>query len=197
VSIALSGRSVLVIECDLRSPGISQLFSCQAAPGISEVLRGQARIEDAVKSSEVDNLDILSAGEKPSNPAELLASKGFKELIKKVEAQYDFVILDCPPVLAVSDPCIVSEVAGAMVVIVKLTPNSRVELRRTVEMLNDVNATMVGLVVNDSSLEDEATAGKQNGYMVGYGYGASGGKANGYYHSKTTNGAVATKRVQA
>ncbi len=200
VSIAQAGRKVLMIECDLRKPSVAAMFTACSVPGLSEVLLRTARLEDAIHGCEVDNLDILSAGDLRANPAELLASPEFKELVSKVEAQYDFVILDCPPVLAVADPCIVSAVSGAMVVVVKLNQFSRVELRRTMEMLNDVQASVMGIVVNNSVLEDEGLPGKQNSYMVGYGYGPAGSKAAGYYRSTvpsashpTNNGSSVTK----
>jgi polysaccharide biosynthesis transport protein len=194
VSIAQAGRNVLVVECDLRKPAIASLFNCHESHGLSDVLSGTISLENAIKATEVENLDLLPAGTIPLNPAELLASDGFKDLVSKVESQYDLVILDCPPVLAVADPCIVAEIASAVLVIVKLTPYSRVELRRTTEMLNEVNAPLIGLVINASSLEDEAGSGRRNGYMVGYGYGASGAKANGYYHSKASNGVVPNRK---
>jgi polysaccharide biosynthesis transport protein len=192
VSIAQSGRKVLLIECDLRKPSVAGLFASVNVPGLSEVLARAARIEDAIHGCEVDNLDILSAGEMRDNPAELLASHEFKILIDKVEAHYDFVILDCPPVLAVADPCIISSVAGAMVVVAKLNQFSRVELRRTMEMLDEVQASVVGIVVNNSVLEVEGLPGKQNRHMIGYGYGPAGSKAAGYYRSVTANGSHAT-----
>jgi capsular exopolysaccharide synthesis family protein len=194
VSIAQAGRSVLVIECDLRRPAVAKLFNRTEIVGLSDVLSQSVTLEKAIVSTELERLDILSAGKLPSNPAELLASDQFRDLVKKAEAQYDFVILDCPPVLAVTDPCIVSSVAGAVVLVVKVTDHSRVELRRTVEMLNEVNASTIGLVINSSSLEDEAGSGRKNGYMVGYGYGAHGAKANGYYHTKASNSVVANRK---
>ncbi len=197
VSIAQAGRSVLVIECDLRRPAVAKLFNCHENLGVSDVMSQSISLENAIRSTELEKLDLLPAGTLPINPAELLASDQFKALIKKVEQQYDFVILDCPPVLAVADPCIVSEVAGAVVVVVRLTAHSRVELRRTVEMLNEVSASTMGLIINASSLEDEAGAGRRNGYMVGYGYGAYGAKANGYYHSKASKSVVPNRKSKA
>ncbi len=186
VSIAQSGRKVLLVECDMRQPAVAKLFACDNGLGISDVLNKKITLEKATKRTEVDNLDSLSAGTLPSNPAELLASKEFGKLIEQIEDIYDFVILDCPPVLAVADPCIVAAVADAVLVVVRLNPQSRVELRRTIDMLKDVNALTIGIVVNASELEDEVAGTRKNGYMVGYGYGANGAKANGYYHSKKT-----------
>ena len=193
VSIAQAGRSVLIIECDLRRPAVAELFSRHDLDGLADVLSQNSSLEKAIQATEVEHLDILSAGKSAISPAELLASDQFAKLIKRVEGQYDFVILDCPPVLAVADPCIVAAHAGAVLLVVRLTPHSRVELRRTVEMLEDVHAPTMGLIINASSLEDESGSGRRNGYMVGYGYGANGAKANGYYHSKATGNVPAVK----
>ena len=193
VSIAQSGRKVLLIECDLRQPAVAKLFACDSGLGISDVLNNKVAIEKAIKRTAVNNLDLLSAGTLPSNPAELLASKEFAKLIEKLEESYDFVLLDCPPVLAVADPCIIAAVADAVLVVVRLNPQSRVELRRTIDMLKEVDASTLGIIVNASDMEDEGVGTKKNGYMVGYGYGANGSKANGYYHSKTTGQKQAVK----
>ncbi|MDZ4849279.1 MAG: polysaccharide biosynthesis tyrosine autokinase [Pirellulaceae bacterium] len=186
-SIAQAGRSVLLMECDLRQPAVAKLFHSDERQGIADVLAHNVNLDSVIFPTEVDNLDILAAGTIPINPAELLASKAFADLIDKLEQQYDFVILDCPPVLAVADPCIISTVADAMLIVVRINPQSRVELRRTVEMLNEVDASVLGVVVNASDLKDEINGNRKNGYMVGYGYGANGAKSNGYYHSKTTS----------
>ncbi len=179
-SIAQSGRKVILLECDLRRPAVAALLGCANHQGLSELLNGKVSLENAIQKSEVDNLFVLSAGSPPENPAELLGSIEFRNLIEKLREDFDFVILDCPPVLAVSDPCIVSDVADGVIVVVRVNPKSRVELQRTVAMLRDVQATIVGTIVNASHLEDEGAVGK-DGYYMGYGYGTYGQRANGYY----------------
>ncbi len=193
ISMAQAGRSVLLVECDLRQPAVARLFSCDNGLGISDVLSHTVDLAEVIKPTEISNLDVLSAGTPPLNPAELLASNSFSELIEKVEKQYDFVILDSPPVLVVADPCIISAVADSVIVVLRLNPQSRVELCRTIDMLKEVDASVLGTVVNASMLEDEAGGSRKNSYMVAYGYGANGSKANGYFHSKVRSNVSSKK----
>jgi polysaccharide biosynthesis transport protein len=192
-SMAQAGRRVLLIECDLRRPAVAALLGCGGKLGLSDVLNDEISAEDAIQTCEASNLFVLSAGTIPENPAELLGSNEFKDLIDKLEQEYDFVLLDCPPVLAVSDPCIVSDVSDGVIVVVRVNPKSRVELQRTTSMLRDVQATIVGTIVNASQLEDDAAVGK-DGYYVGYGYGTYGQRANGYYTERVASSGSSKRR---
>ena len=184
--MAQAGRRILLIECDLRRPAVAALLGCGGKNGLSDVLNNTVTLESAIQTCEANNLFVLSAGTIPENPAELLGSNEFKDLIDKLEQEYDFILLDCPPVLAVSDPCIVSDVSDGVIVVVRVNPKSRVELQRTTSMLRDVQATIVGTIVNASHLEDDGAIGK-DGYYVGYGYGTYGQRANGYYTERVAS----------
>ncbi len=184
--MAQAGRRILLIECDLRRPAVAALLGCGSKSGLTDVLNNKVSLENAIQTCEANNLFVLSAGTIPENPAELLGSNEFKDLIDKLEQEYDFILLDCPPVLAVSDPCIVSDVSDGVIVVVRVNPKSRVELQRTTSMLRDVQATIVGTIVNASHLEDDGAIGK-DGYYVGYGYGTYGQRANGYYTERVAS----------
>jgi polysaccharide biosynthesis transport protein len=181
VSIAQAGRRVVIVECDMRKPAVAKLFSRSSPVGLAEYLSGRASLEEVTQDTGVNGLSIIAAGTSPDNPAELLASPAFESFISILEASYDLILLDCPPVLAVADPCIISEHVGAVLVVVRLNPQSRTELLRTMDILNSVEAKSVGIIVNDSRLEDEVSGGSRYGYMVGYGYGTYKDKANSYY----------------
>ncbi|MEM7313225.1 MAG: polysaccharide biosynthesis tyrosine autokinase, partial [Planctomycetota bacterium] len=103
VAIAKSGKSVVVVDGDCRRPRIHRVFGLEQSPGLVEVLRGECQIEDAVVFTDVEGLTVLPAGELPDNPAELIISPKFEELINKLKESFDFVLIDSPPMLAVSD----------------------------------------------------------------------------------------------
>ena len=179
-SMAQTGKTVLIVECDMRKPAVAALLGIDSDTGLSDVLEKKIGFWDAIHTTETPGLAVLAAGETPESPAELLSSDTFRDFINEASAKYDYIVLDCPPVLAVSDPCIVAGVADGVIVVVRINPQSRVELQRTTGMLKDVQANLIGCIVNASSLEDDGATGK-DGYVVGYGYGSYGDNTRDYY----------------
>ncbi|MAT73174.1 MAG: hypothetical protein CMJ58_27120 [Planctomycetaceae bacterium] len=165
VSIAQAGRSVLVVEADMRRPRLAAAFNLQANDGLAAVIADGAEPWDLVLASEVNNLSVLPCGDSPENPAELLTSPRFKEFLEVARDRFDYVLLDCPPVLAVADPCIVAGVADAIMLVVRTSRDSRPEAEHVKEMLDDVGANLLGAVVNCS---DEGSATHAGGYRYRY-----------------------------
>ena len=192
-SMAMAGRKVLLVECDLRKPSVASLLGIKAEKGLSEVLQDNVDPWEAMVTSKVEGLDVLAAGARPSNPSELLATQAFRDFIAEAGSRYEVVVLDCPPVLAVSDPCIVADVADGVLMVVRVNPRSRVELQRCTGMLGDVDANILGVVINASQLEDEGAVGKA-GSMVGYGYGSYGENNRDYYMQPNGNGSAHPKK---
>jgi capsular exopolysaccharide synthesis family protein len=174
-SIAQAGKSVLLIDADMRRPTQSRLFGETNQRGLADVLSRRASLFESVVHTECPRLDLLTAGAPPSNPAELLASPEFNALVEQARNEYDVVLIDCPPVLAVTDACIVATHADSIMLVVKLNPNSRAELKRSMELLTEVKGNVVGTVLNCSRLESE-TGRKMDEYGVEtYGYGSNRG----------------------
>ena len=172
-SIAQVGKSVLLIEADMRRQTMSNIIGLESIHGLSTVLQGDCLLGDAVHRLEQNpNLSVLTAGPNPKNPAELLASNSFRKLVEEAKTQFGMVLIDCPPVLAVSDPTIVSGVVDAMLIAIRTGKNSRSELLRTVELLAEVNALVIGTVINASSLEsgNESTIASPFRYSTGARY---------------------------
>lgn len=179
-SMAQSGRKVLLIEADMRRPCVANLLGVRVDKGLAEVLQGSEKLDNVVVKTDSSDLAVLAAGGEVANPAELLSSGNLAEMLEEAADHYDYILIDCPPVLAVSDPCVVAGVADAVMVVVKINPHSRVELQKTMSMLSDVHANVMGVVVNASQLESESGSGK-NAYMNSYGYGPRGQNARRYY----------------
>jgi succinoglycan biosynthesis transport protein ExoP len=174
LSIANSGKRALLIDADFRRPRIHKLFGLDNSTGISSVIEGKSEIVDAVQETEVENLSILSCGPRPNNPSELLSSKRFAELLELLREQYDLVIVDTPPVLAVTDPLnVVARVDGVLLVL-RLTKSARTMGHRALEALDGMGANVLGIVINGVGSEKKGYGYGYSCGKYGYGYGKSG-----------------------
>lgn len=179
VSIAQTGRKVLIVDCDLRRPRLHEMFGLTNDVGLTEVIMGESEPWDAVQATEVENLVALPCGELPDNPAELLTSPAFENFLNLARERYDYVVLDCPPVLVVADPCIVAPRVDGVVMAVRVSKDSRPQTLRAKEMLAEIDAPLVGVVVNcwDAGTH-YGRYGYGSHYGTGYGYGYGYGYSN-------------------
>ena len=177
VAFAQAGNRTLVIDADLRRPGFTTLLNLKGQPGVADVLTSDQPPEVSapplVQQTVVDGLDVLPVGLRRPNPAELLSSKAFVELLAWADSQYDRVIVDCPPVLAVSDAQIVGQLVDGAILVVRPEKNHRRSVIRAVDSFQSTGCRVLGVVANGLS---EETAG----YGYGYGYGYS----DGYGHEE-------------
>jgi capsular exopolysaccharide synthesis family protein len=185
VSIAQSGRRVCLVDCDFRRPRVAKIFGIPSDTGLVQVITEKANLDEAIQKSSVENLDILTCGRRPGNPAELLSSERFKDAILQLRERYDFVILDTPPVLVVSDPATVAAVSDGVVLTIRLRRNLKPLAIRASQMLHAMNANMIGVVVNGVGVG--ANGYGYGGYRYdsydgygGKGYGKSGYGGYGY-----------------
>jgi capsular exopolysaccharide synthesis family protein len=171
VSITQAGKRVLLIDADLRKPRIHKIFNLTPRAGLSAVVAGQCELAEAIHDTGVPGLSVMPCGAVPSNPAELLISPRFEETLAAVGAQYDFVLIDSPPLLAVTDPCVVAPRVDGVLLTVRITKNGRPQAERAKDVLQTLGASIFGVVVNGITL------GADYGYGYGYGY----GHGDGYY----------------
>lgn len=173
VSIAQANRRVLLVCCDLRRPNIHNFFGANSEVGLTDVLAGSVEPWDVVRPTEADNLWLMPSGNSPPNPAELLASTAFREFLELARTRYDYVLLDCPPLLAVADPCIVAPAVDAVMLVLRVTSNSRPAAERAKQMLDDVEANVLGTVINawDQSRRSGYTGAGYGDASYGYAYG--------------------------
>lgn len=165
VSFAEMGKKTLLVECDMRKPVVEKYFNVKKSKGLSNVLAGHCALTDAVhKSARFKNLFYISAGEIPPNPTELLSSHKMQLLVEKLSHSFDVVILDLPPVTAVSDAVIVSKYTKGMLLVVRDSYIDKDELSETIRQLQIAEAKILGFVYN----VQESTKGKY--YKKGYKY---------------------------
>jgi capsular exopolysaccharide synthesis family protein len=148
VSAAQSGKRVLLIDADLRKPRQHQLFGLAGGPGLAAVLAGTTAWYQAIQPSAVAGLSLLPSGPRPANPAELLTAPRFAELLQSLREAYDLVLVDTPALLAVTDPSVVAPRVDGVLLNVRADGNGPLPSERARELLADLEAPVIGVVVN-------------------------------------------------
>jgi len=185
IALAQMGKRALLLEADLRRPQVARLFRIAESPGLSDLLIGTAKVDQAVRTlsdillgnSEwerlldtqgIDQLHLLPCGTVPPNPTELLLSNDFRQLIAELRQRYDFVIIDTPPTLPVSDSSIISTVADGTVLIYQSDTTSRHLLLRAIQTLKKNQAHLLGIVINQLSFDVVLQSHGKYGYYYSY-----------------------------
>ncbi|MEM8863946.1 MAG: polysaccharide biosynthesis tyrosine autokinase [Planctomycetota bacterium] len=171
VSFAQVGKRTLVIDADMRRPGMTTLMNLKGQPGLTDLLLAEGSVsqlaEQVLHKTAIERLDIISAGPRRPDPAELLAGPNFADLLAWADGRYDQVLIDCPPVLAVSDAQIVGRLVDGVILVVSPEKNHRRLVSRACESFVAASVNLFGVVANRIS---EKTG---SGYGYGYGYGYS------------------------
>lgn len=189
VSIAQSGKRTLLVDCDFRKPRVHKIFNVPATVGMASVMVGQADLNSAAQPTVIPNLSVMPCGPRPANPAELLTSPRFKELLEELRSKYDFVVVDTPPVLVVTDPAVVAPRVDGVVLCIRVTKNGRPFAERAREVLASVGANVLGVVVNGFGAHaggnrygyEHYNYGEGYSYTYGYTYGYADKEAASYY----------------
>lgn len=147
LSIAQGDKKVALVDCDLRKPSIHKKFGLSNTAGLSDVIVGKEDIS-IVGHRYNDNLTVLTSGKIPPNPSEMLASKSMKALIDALKSVFDCVILDTPPVQAVTDAQILSTRADGTLLVVRAEKTKKEAVLNSVNLLRKVNANIIGTVLN-------------------------------------------------
>jgi polysaccharide biosynthesis transport protein len=156
VGMAQAGQRVLLIDADMRRPRGHEVFGVKSDPGLSNVLVGAAKPGDVVHKTAVANLWVMAAGKTPPNPAELLGSRRFVELLGTVTEEFDLVVIDTPPVMAVTDAAIAANRASGVLFVVAAEQTNRQAAQQALDQLEHARARFVGAVLNRVDLERES-----------------------------------------
>jgi succinoglycan biosynthesis transport protein ExoP len=180
VALAQAGHRVLLVDADMRKPRVHEVFQQPLTPGLSNLLVGDKPVSEAIRESSQQGLWLMAAGTYPPNPAELLGSKKFRDLTVFLQQYFDWVIIDTPPVMAVTDAAIAANLAHGVLFVVGAEMTSRRVAQRAVEQLEMSQAKFLGAVLNRVDLEHNAYYYSRY-YRPEYGgyYGAGGGAATG------------------
>jgi len=168
--IATLGKKVLLIGLDLRKPRTHKILGIDNTNGISKFLIGENKIEDILVKTEIENLWYTTSGPVPPNPAELIESSAMKEFVDKTRKEFDFIIIDTPPVAIVTDALLLSSLADFYIFVVRQRFSSKNTLGLIDELHRNKNIKSIGIVMNDISLSGYYGYGLRYGYSLGYGY---------------------------
>jgi capsular exopolysaccharide synthesis family protein len=173
IALAQAGKSVLLIDADMRHPGCAQALRVENTAGLSTYLSSDHKPAMIYHDCMVPGLDLIPSGPIPPNPSELLSSERTHALIDSLAARYDHVLIDTPPVGLVSDALILAALVDGVILVVKAEETSRRGILRTTEALCSVNARILGVVLN--AVDQRRHHNGYYGYGYGYGY---------YYHNQ-------------
>ncbi|WP_180046463.1 polysaccharide biosynthesis tyrosine autokinase [Acinetobacter sp. YH12117] len=168
--LAQSQKRVLIIDADLRRGYLHKYFNQQAQPGLADYLNGQTELSQVIKATEVSGLDVIARGKSPANPSELLSTTQFATMLNQLSGQYDHILIDTPPILAVTDGIIISQHAGVNLVIARYAKTQMKELELTINRFEQVGVKVNGIILNDIQ---RSSAGYGYGYNYSYAYKAN------------------------
>lgn len=192
ISYAQADNRVLLVDCDLRKPKLSRLLRLSAKVGLSNLLMHPERLNEAVLSTQVKNLSVILSGDIPPNPSELLGSVRMQRLLEELKKQFDYIILDTPPVNMVTDAAVLAPQSDGVLFVVRANQSERGAVIHAVEQLGYTQTKILGFVLNGVDMEKSSygygkyrykrySKYKKYGYYghggYGYGYGYEGQSA--------------------
>jgi capsular exopolysaccharide synthesis family protein len=169
ITMAQTGSRTLIVDTDMRKPRLHRVFGLETEVGIANVLLGEATLDDAIQKTEVPNLDVLPCGTLPPNPAEVLLSDRFREIVEELSTRYERVIFDTPPIGPVTDPAILGTLVDGVVLVAKCEQTSKDSIRQALRALRDANARVFGVILNDVDITAKRYSGAYYAYYRRYG----------------------------
>lgn len=161
VVLAQAGKGVLVIDCDLRKPKMHQLFGLRNLQGVVNVMVGETSLTEVTQNAEVPELKVVTSGPVPPNPTELLGSRRFSDLLDETRQAFDYVLLDTPPVEAVTDATILAGQTDGTLLVFNAKATRKGAVRQSVHGLQSVGANVLGTVMNSAKTD-------KGSYYYGY-----------------------------
>jgi polysaccharide biosynthesis transport protein len=163
ITFAQQGQRTLLIDADLRRAVLDKTFSVPRSPGLTELIIGSVDLDQAVHETQVPNLFVIGSGQFPPNPSELLGSSAMRDILAATKQKFDVVLLDSPPLLAVTDAAVLSTMVDGTVLVVRMGSTAREAARLAIARLRQVHARVLGALLNDVHMRGP-------GYYGGYGY---------------------------
>jgi capsular exopolysaccharide synthesis family protein len=169
VAIASSGKRVLVLDADFRRPALTHMLGEPETDqiGLAGIIAGKTSLASSVVKTQVENLYFLPVCERPTQPSELLSTPEFKQLIDEAREKYDLVLIDTPPVIPVTDPCVVAARVDGVILTLRIRRGVQEAALRAMESLRNIDANVLGIIVNAWQSQNPGERGE---YGYGYGY---------------------------
>ncbi|MCF8242393.1 MAG: polysaccharide biosynthesis tyrosine autokinase [Melioribacteraceae bacterium] len=150
-SFALANKKSVIVDCDLRKPRVHNVFNVNKTPGFTDYFFGQADFKDILRKSDVDNLYYITAGTIPPNPSEILRSTQMEQFLATLKEQFDLVLLDSPPIIAVTDSEILSRLVDATILVVSANITEIDLMQKATELLSHDQGSFIGVLLNNFS----------------------------------------------
>ena len=167
IAMAQNQKRVLLVDADMRKPRLHEVFKVEAEKGLSTFLSGQARFDELVRDTGIENLFLVNGGPNPPNPSELLSSNKMKEFMKLAAAKYDFILFDTPPVAILTDAVLLGLASDGVIMVIESGKTSKRAFGRIHKLLDDSRARIIGIILNKISIHSGSY------YYYSYYYGKS------------------------
>ncbi|MDP3535673.1 MAG: polysaccharide biosynthesis tyrosine autokinase [Halomonas sp.] len=165
---AQAGQRVLLIDADMRRGHLHHAFNGKGVKGLSELLARRIEVEEAVRHSDLDGLDYVARGSVPPNPSELLMQQSFHDFLEAMSLSYDLVIVDTPPILAVTDATVVGKMAGTSLMVVRFDANAPGEIKAAKRRLENAGVNIKGGILNGVKKSTNSRHGYYGSYLYAY-----------------------------
>lgn len=166
LSLASAGHKVLIVDCDYRKPKQHRFFGVSNIVGSMEALLGEETAFDVIQKTEDENLDLLTTGQKPPNPSEILGSKRFGEMVGEIEGTYEFILFDTPPIGMVTDAAVLSRLVDGVILVSAVGQEDVRALEHAKNQMEDVGSKILGVIMNKVPAEE----GGYYGYIYNHYY---------------------------
>ena len=170
ISFAKMGKRVLLIDVDLRRPNLHNLLKIKNETGVSDVIGRFGEFEDVVHRDVITNLDVLTSGAIPPNPSELLASSYFADLLKMAKDEYDYVIMDTPPLGVVADTLLLKDYIGGYVLVVREKVTSHGDIERALQSIKLAESKVLGFLKVGCEMRSKGYGYRKYKYRYHYNY---------------------------
>jgi capsular exopolysaccharide synthesis family protein len=168
ITFAQQGQRTLLIDADLRRAVLHKAFNVGRSPGLAELIIGETSFDDVVHDTGVPNLALIASGRFPPNPAELLGSARMQEILHEAKARFDVVLLDSPPLLAVTDAAVLSTMVDGVALVIRTERTKRDAVRRAIGHVRSVRGRLLGAVLNGVDMRSGAYSGSYGHYYYSY-----------------------------
>ncbi len=166
-------NKVIVIDCDLHAPKLHRYLNLPSKPGLTDFLSDKNSFSEACVYNQKENFYVMTSGTRVPNSTVFLSGKLFQNFLKMLEKQFDYIIIDAPPVLQVTDVCSFASHTDGVVIVTRAGESTKPELKQTIETLEKAQATILGVILNGVDYTKQGY-----GYGYGYGYGDDGGRSD-------------------
>ena len=165
IAFAREGRRTLLLDCDLRRPCLHSIFRVMRSPGLAQVLEGRVTLENAIQGTPIENLFLLTCGEHGARASDLLDGRALHRLLGRLSSEFDMLVIDTPPALALADTTVLGTLADGVLLVVRAGATNRDAAEQVLRQLTNAGATVLGAVLNDPAGEIRE---KQHYYAAEY-----------------------------